>query len=698
VLRKLRSRVTTQAARLAILGVAVALVAPSAAAGSGAFFQGASADGATIFFQTDEQLAVGDIDTSFDVYQRSGGVTTLVSRGAINGNGANNASFDGASADGSKVFFKTTEQLAAGDVDTDFDTYQRSGGVTTLVSTNTAGTATGANDAFFDGASADGTKVFFETDEQLDPDDADTADDIYQRFGGVTTLVSTDTSGNANGPDTAFYGGTSSDGTKVFFETDEQLAASDLDSGAADVYQRSGGATTQVSTNTAGNANGAGNNASFRGASSDGSKVFVETQESLAGTDTDSKYDDYERSGGATTQVSTNTAGDANGAFDVDYRGTSSDGSRVFFSTSEPLAATDSDSNLDVYERSGGATTQVSTNTAGDANGVNNAQFGGASSDGLKVFFTTVEQLGGDTDATSDVYQRSGGATTLVSQGANTGGPVTFDGTSSDGSRVFFDTDEQLVTGDTDSSLDLYERSSGLTTLVSQGAINGNGALNATFEGASSDGTKVFFQTDEQLVAGDTDSTTDIYERSGGVTRLVTVEAIPPDTAIAGPSGLTKDRTPTFTFSSNEAGSTFACRIDAAAFAPCSSPFTASPLGDGFHTFQVRATDVASNTDPIPASRSFKVDTRPPNTSITKLTVNSAKHKATVRFKGTDPAPASLPLRFKCKIDKAPFRDCRSPKTYKNLKVGTHKVRVTARDALGNVDPTPAAKGFRIKS
>ncbi|MEA2389296.1 MAG: hypothetical protein QOG41_2069, partial [Thermoleophilaceae bacterium] len=53
--------------------------------------------------------------------------------------------------------------------------------------------------------------------------------------------------------------------------------------------------------------------------------------------------------------------------------------------------------------------------------------------------------------------------------------------------------------------------------------------------------------------------------------------------------------------------------------------------------------------------------------------------------------------RFKCKIDKKPFKDCSSPKTYKHLKVGKHKIRVKARDAAGHVDHTPAVKSFRIK-
>jgi hypothetical protein len=90
-------------------------------------------------------------------------------------------------------------------------------------------------------------------------------------------------------------------------------------------------------------------------------------------------------------------------------------------------------------------------------------------------------------------------------------------------------------------------------------------------------------------------------------------------------------------------------------------------------------------------------DTTPPTTKITKLTVNSTKHKATLKFRGHDPAPSSLPLHFKCKIDHKSYRSCSSPKTYRHLKVGKHKFRVKARDAAGNVDLTPAVKRFRIQ-
>lgn len=55
---------------------------------------------------------------------------------------------------------------------------------------------------------------------------------------------------------------------------------------------------------TGGDANAVGYHAFFSGSSADGSKVFFETRESMAGSDTDSTVDVFEHSGGATTLVS----------------------------------------------------------------------------------------------------------------------------------------------------------------------------------------------------------------------------------------------------------------------------------------------------------------------------------------------------------------------------------------------------------
>lgn len=83
-----------------------------------------------------------------------------------------------------------------------------------------------------------------------------------------------------------------------------------------------------------------------------------------------------------------------------------------------------------------------------------------------------------------------------------------------------------------------------------------------------------------------------------------------PETSItSGPSGTTSDSTPTFAFASSEPGSTFQCRLDNTSYAACTSPMTLGPLAAGPHSFDVRATDPAGNTDVTPATRAFTVDT-----------------------------------------------------------------------------------------
>src|SRR4051812_38048588 len=76
-----------------------------------------------------------------------------------------------------------------------------------------------------------------------------------------------------------------------------------------------------------------------------------------------------------------------------------------------------------------------------------------------------------DTDGKSDVYERSAGVTTLVTPGTALGAAL--DGLSSDGSRVLFETKELLDSVDSDGGwLDIYEASGGTFALISAG---GNG-------------------------------------------------------------------------------------------------------------------------------------------------------------------------------------------------------------------------------
>ena len=197
-----------------------------------------------------------------------------------------------------------------------------------------------------------------------------------------------------------------------------------------------------------------------------------------------------------------------NAGFDALYTGSSQDGLRVFFESAEQLATGDTDVYTDVFERSGATITRRSA-----GNGAFDATFAGAAGDGSHLLYETEEKvLAQDTDADVDVYD-SAGTTALVSTGPTGGnGPVDafFADVSEDGARAFFITTESLVATDSDSVTDVYERAGGSTSVVSRGS-GGNGPFNASFAAASADGATAIFTTSEQLGAGDTDSVADVY-------------------------------------------------------------------------------------------------------------------------------------------------------------------------------------------
>lgn len=173
-------------------------------------------------------------------------------------------------------------------------------------------------------------------------------------------------------------------------------------------------------------------------------------------------------------------------------------------------------------------------------------------------------------------------------------------------------------------------------------------------------------------------------------------ECVPPETSITGgPAGATNDSTPTFDLNSDDPGATFECKVDDGGFAACATPFTTATLADGPHTVQARATDLNDNTDPTPASRSFTVDTRAPETTIgsaPKAKLKTKKKRVKVKFKfGADEGAS-----FECALDGADFAPCTSPLAAKVGK-GKHTFAVRATDSVGNVESSPATSKFKVK-
>jgi hypothetical protein len=391
-----------------------------------------------------------------------------------------------------------------------------------------------AANASYAGTSSDGSRVFFTTADKLVPGDTDGGHvDVYQRSGGKTSLIST-RSGTAadSGAADAAYAGTTPDGQHVFFTTRERLVAADTDS-SADLYERTGTTTTLISPG-----NGAFD-AKFAGTSANGQHVFFTTAERLTSTDTDNSVDVYDRNGSATALVSRGQI-NGNGAFDASFAGSSTDGTKVFFETNERLASTDADTRRDVYERATGSTTQVSRGQI-NGNGKFKASFKGVSTNGNVVFFQTAERLAAtDTDTSVDIYRRAGGATTEVSRGQINGNgafDASYRGATPTGSAVFFVTKESLASTDMDTVNDVYERSGSTTTQISQGPKHSNGHFDAVFDAASADGSRVLFSTAGALVDTDKDSNTDVYVRAGGTTTHPSTAILSqnPDTGSNGP-------------------------------------------------------------------------------------------------------------------------------------------------------------------
>src|SRR5207245_1704488 len=130
------------------------------------------------------------------------------------------------------------------------------------------------------------------------------------------------------------------------------------------------------------------------------------------------------------------------------------------------------------------------------------------------------------------------------------------------------------------------------------------------------------------------------------------------------------------------------CTLHAPPSAACSSPPAYSGLADGLHTFQVRATDSAGNTDATPASVSWTVDTVAPVAPTITGSPSNPSNSASPSFSFTGEAGAT----FQCALDAGAFAACISGVNYPGPLVdGSHTFQVKATDQAGN---TGAAAGY----
>jgi hypothetical protein len=438
------------------------------------------------------------------------------------------------------------------------------------------------HEAFFEGASADFSYVVFADRAKLTPEALDEVNDVnlYQWSGGGLSLVSQiptppaircgeDEAPCSSAPDTRLggkelYGGgrtlntVSADGSEVFFEIEYGPPS------RRQLFVRENGVrTVEFSASQKTNGTGPGGtdpkgplDPTYQWVSSDGSNVFFTSCEQLTNDSTavaipshtvESAYEcaggedlyQYDLASGVLTDLSVDhTPGDSSGANVQGVLGTSADGSYVYFVATGVLASGAVPGGDNLYVSHGGATSFIATLEGGDNSdwlGANDnftaIYTARATPDGRHLAFDSTASLTGYDNAGFDeifLYGADSGQLSCVScnpTGARPIGPSSLNpaesrhfeylprNLSEDGSRVFFDSRDALVPGDTNGRQDVYEWEGGRVYLIS----SGTSGEDSTFLDASASGDDVFFSTTSQLVGQDTDESMDIYDaRVGG--------------------------------------------------------------------------------------------------------------------------------------------------------------------------------------
>jgi hypothetical protein len=301
-------------------------------------------------------------------------------------------------------------------------------------------------------------------------------------------------------------GAISSDGSRVYW-TD-----------GADLYLSEEG-TDSVPVDA-----GAGGGGTFQVASTDGSVAFFTRAETLY------RYDV------ATATITNLTPG----AGVIGVLGASADGSTVYYAAAAGL-----------FVHRGGVTTGPFAASADPSSFPPSTGTTRVSADGGRLAFVSSAKLtgfdntgpGGKPVAEIYLYDAAANHLTCVScnpRGERPGGPSTLPGAvangegegatraykprvlSSDGNRLFFQTGESLVSGDTNHvRQDVYEWEAGGSGSCAQAAgclqlISAGASFDSTFVDAGADGGDVFFLTDNSLVKSDPGSV-DLYDaRVGG--------------------------------------------------------------------------------------------------------------------------------------------------------------------------------------
>ncbi|MGB2711421.1 MAG: hypothetical protein WBC33_07875 [Conexibacter sp.] len=164
----------------------------------------------------------------------------------------------------------------------------------------------------------------------------------------------------------------------------------------------------------------------------------------------------------------------------------------------------------------------------------------------------------------------------------------------------------------------------------------------------------------------------------------VDTQAPPAPQITSAPPSLAATKAATFKYTDAEAGVTYLCKLDGAAYASCPATKSYGNLAQGEHTFSVQARDAAGNTSGA-TSHTWTIDTvAPPRPNLTGRP-NDPDPFDTATFVWS---VSEAGVHFLCKDDGGPWTGCTSPHVRTGLKKGGHTFRVKTVDDAGNESPT----------
>jgi Tol biopolymer transport system component len=573
-------------------------------ANSSSAFPSISSDGRFVAFLSNaSNLVSGDTNAINDVFVRDrvSGQTTRVS---VSSTGSQTNQFSWApaiSANGLVVAFPSlASNLVPGDTNANWDVFvhDRSNAQTSRVNVSTSGGQAAyygpgsLADRGSPSLSGDGRYVVFvSAARNLVPVDANGFPDLFvrDRLAGTTTLLL-----RASVDDRSFDPAMTPDGRMVAFASPGTTFPGWRDGyrGGVFVHDRLAG-TDRASVSTGGaQATGASDTPSIDG--SGRYVVFASAAANLVADDTNNLGDIFlrDRLAGATTRVSLAAGGaelnhgssspaisgnglvvvfrseasnavpgDTNGLSDIFVRdlvsgtvtrvsvstsGTQANGLSyapavnhdgrfiAFVSTATNLVPNDSNVAYDVFvhDRQTGETSRVSVADDG-AQANSNSLDPALSGDGRFVVFSSLANnlLPGGVTGIIGIFvrDRQAGRTSredIATDGTRGPGSSGQPAISADGRHVAFGSNVALVAGDTNSSWDVYtrDRQTGATTRISVGAGGTQADLGSSFPSLSADGRYVGFDSDAtNLIADDTNNRMDVFvhDRTTGETRRI---------------------------------------------------------------------------------------------------------------------------------------------------------------------------------